>query len=136
MGGLPTTLAGMAGFIIFVAFLVGLTVPNLNSSDAENVKSLQTEFVSSMNQSTNHSTSTSGSGFWGFVGVATGTNGIYDFIVGFFSMVISFMELVLAYLGIYVLLAGQLPVVFYVLFAVLTSSIIIGIIKLIFIRGD
>jgi hypothetical protein len=134
MTGLPTSLAGMIGFIIFVVFIVAITVPSINSRDTETIKTLQSNY---QQNSTVNSTSLNQSvGFWGFIGNVTGLNGIYDFIVGFFQMIINFIKLALAYLGIFTNVFSQVPSVFYIIFLVLASSLVIGLIKLIFLSGD
>lgn len=131
--GLPTTLAGMVGFIIFVVFIVAITVPNLNSQDAITVRNMQNNFVT--NTSVNSSSLNQTSGFWSFIGTVTGLNGVYDFIIGFIQMILNFITLCLAYLGIFTTVFSSVPAVFYVIFLVLASSLIVGIIKLIALRG-
>lgn len=137
MSGLPTTLQGMAGFMIFVVFILVLTVPNLHNDDATSITTAQTDFQAKLNSTTNSSTNpTAPSGFWSFLGSALGINGIYDFIIGFFQVLISFFMLILTYLGIFVGVSSSLPSIFFVIFAIMASSVIIGIIKLIALSGE
>jgi len=134
MSGLPTSLAGMIGFIIFVVFIVAITVPSINSRDTETIKSLQEGYQ--QNNTVNSTSLNQSTGFWGFIGTVTGLNGVYDYIVGFFQMIINFIKLVLAYLGIFTNVFSQVPTIFYIIFLIVGSSVVIGIIKLIFLAGD
>lgn len=137
MAGLPTTLAGMTGFIIFVVFLTIMIVPNLNSQEAEHIKELQNDFNGKMNSTTNLSNNPNvPAGFWSIIGNALGLTGIYDFIIGFFQIIVSFNILLLNYLGIFFSTIAGIPGEFSVIFVIMASSLVIGIIKLIFFSGD
>jgi hypothetical protein len=132
----PQTLSGIIGFIIFVAFIVGMTLPNLNSQEANHITQLQTDFNNKLNTSITSNQTSTQTGFWGIIGTATGTAGIYDFIVGFFQIVVTFVQLALAYFGIFGNAIGGLPYPFLVLIALISSALIIQVIKLIFLSGD
>ncbi|MDD5407072.1 MAG: hypothetical protein PHE73_09065 [Sulfurovaceae bacterium] len=132
---MPNTLAGIIGFVTFVGIMVALVVPSLPTTGKQLDDATNT-FSSKLNSTVNGSSSGTASGFWGFIGEATGVNGVYDFIIGFFQIQIAFIELTLAYLGVYVDIVTTVPTPFYVLFLILFDSLIIGIIKLIFLSGD
>jgi hypothetical protein len=134
--GFPQTLSGIIGFIIFVAFIVGITLPNLHSQEANHITTLQNNFNNKLNSTVNSSSTGSATGFWGFLGVVTGQTGVFDFLVAFFQTITSFMQLALAYLGIFGTAIISLPYPFLVFIALISSALIIQIIKLIFLSGD
>lgn len=133
--GLPNTLAGITGFVAFIAIIVAMVIPSLPTSGNE-LNEATDEFKTQLNNTINGSNGTQQVGFWSFVGEATGIAGIYDFIIGFFQIQIAFIELVLAYLGVYLDIVTTIPAPFYVMFLILFDSLIIGVIKLIFLSGD
>lgn len=132
--GLPTTLAGTVGFIIFIVFIVAITVPNLNSQDAITIRNMQSGF--NTNNTVNSTSTNQSSGFWSFLGEVTGLNGIYDYIIGFFQWGLNFIILALAYLGLFSHVFLTVPPVFYIIFLLIASGLIIAIAKLIFLSGD
>lgn len=134
--GLPTTLSGMLGFIIFLIFVIALIAPQLHNADASRLNKAQNDFLKNMNSSVNSTSTSENEGFWGLIGNATGLNGIYDFIVGFFQTAISFIILALAYFLAFIGISGIIPPVFYVFFAIFGAGAIVGIVKLIALRGD
>ena len=134
--GFPQTLSGLIGFTIFLAFLLGIVLPNLNSQEASHIQTLQSNFNTNLNNTITSNQTAEVKGFWGFVGTATGTNGVLDFLTGFFQVGISFIQLVLAYLGIFATAILNLPPVFLVFIALVSSALIIQVIKLIFLSGD
>jgi len=130
---LPNTVIGTVGFLIFIGFIVALVVPSLSSNQGA-IDEATTDFRDSMNNTVNGSQSQSG--FWGFVGEATGTSGYYDFFIGFFQTIISLVQLILAYFGIYLDILSEVPTPFYVIFLILIMTFIIGIVKIVFGGGD
>lgn len=132
--GLPTTLAGIMGFFIFIVLILGLGTPDLYPDETQKIRDNQEQFRSQFNQTTNRSTSPPS--FWGSLFGIVGLDGIYNFIIGFFSMLMSFVILIVDYFLMFFGIAGSLPYEFYILFALLGSSLIIGIVKLIFLSGD
>jgi hypothetical protein len=134
--GFPQTLSGLIGFIIFVAFFTAIVLPNLHSSEAEHVQTLQKDFTANLNNTITSNQTSTQMGFWGIIGTATGTSGLIDFIVGFIQMIISFIQLAIAYLAIFASGIIGLPPIFVLLIALFTSGLIIQVIKLIFLSGD
>lgn len=134
--GMPQTLGGVFGMMVFLAFLIGMIIPDTMSQDAQDVKVLQDSFRDRLNSTVNSNSTGSSEGFWGFVGKVTGLNGIYDFVLGFFQTVIAFIELIFAQFGIFINLSAQVPTTFYVFFALMLTSVFIVVIKLIFLSGD
>lgn len=132
--GLPTTLYGTLGFIIFVVFIVAITVPSLNNKDAETINTMQTELFK--NDSVNSSSLNQSCGFSCFIGTITGLNGVYDWIIGFFQMIGKFITLAFAYVGIFTTVFLQIPPIFYIIFMLVSLSAIVAIVKLIFLSGD
>lgn len=134
--GLPASLSGIVGFLIFVIFIIAISASDVYPDQTAKITSAQNNFISNFNNSVNTTASSSNQGFWGFIMGATGLDGIYTFIVNFFSMITSFIIMVGGYIGLFFGIATTLPSDFYVLFAIVGSSLIIAIVKLVFLSGD
>jgi len=132
--GLPNSLSGMLGFLIFIVFIVAIAATDVYPDETQAITSAQNNFIANFNNSVN--TTAENPGFWGTVLGITGLDGIYNFITNFFSMIVSFVILVGGYLLLFFGISTALPTEFYVLFAIFGSSLIIGIVKLIFFSGD
>jgi len=132
--GLPSTMGGIVGFLIFVVLIIGMSANDLYPDETENVRLDQQEFRDSLNLTVN--TSVNPPGFWNSLFGVFGLDGIYNFLIGVFGMVLSFigllMSLFLSFFGITTTLPGE----FLVLFLVVGASTIIAIIKLLFLAGD
>jgi hypothetical protein len=134
--GLPSTLAGIAGFIIFVIFIIGISATDIYPDETSKIVTSHNNFRAGLNATLNATSSTqSENGFWQNIFGVTGLNGIYNFIVGFMSMVVSFIVMMTQYLLLFIGISATLPTEFYVLFALLMSSSIIAIVLLIFLNG-
>lgn len=134
--GLPTTLSGMIGFIIFIIFIIAISASDVYPDETKSITDTQNRFLASMNKTTNSTATADNPGFWGTILGITGLDGIYNFITNFFSMLVSFMIMVIGYTGLFLLIPSTLPTEFLVIFVILASSIIIGILKLVFFNGD
>jgi len=132
--GLPTTLSGIVGFILFVIFLLSISVSDIYPDQTKSITDAQSNFLNTMN-TTKNSTATN-PGFWGTVMGITGLDGIYNFITNFFSMIVSFMIMVIGYTGLFLLIPLTVPAEFLVIFIILVSYVIIAILKLIFLNGE
>ena len=130
---LPRTLAGITGYIILVGFVVGMVVAGLPSNQGR-IQESTDNMRNALNNSVNGTSSQSG--FWGFVGTATGVGGVYDFVLGFFQIQIALIQMMLAFVGIYIDIFSAIPPAFYIVFILLLDSLIIGIAKLIMLSGD
>jgi purine-cytosine permease-like protein len=134
--GLPSTLGGIAGFIIAIIFLIGISATDLYPNQSKNIVTSQNDFTRALNQSTQTVNSTSDVGFFGRILGVVGLDGIYDFIRNFLSMLVSFIVMMVQYVFMFIGIATILPTEFYLLFALMISGTIIALIKLIFLSGD
>ena len=134
--GLPVTLGGIAGFLIFVVVIIGMTAPDLYPDESQKIKDSQDIFIKNLNSTINQTSTTQNQGFWlSILGIA-GLDGIYNFIVNFFSMLISFIIMFVNYFLLFFGIAISLPSEFYILFILVSMSLIVAVIKLIFMAGD
>jgi Mg2+ and Co2+ transporter CorA len=127
--GLPTTLAGISGFLIFVVLILAISASDLYPDRTAGIRQNQAQFSTYLNATTNQTVS-QGTDAWSAI-----TN-VFNFITGVFGMIIVFISLEMQYALFFVGIAVILPPEFYVLFALVGSSIIISIIKLLFLAGD
>ena len=134
--GLPTTLGGLAGFLIAVIFIIGIAATDVFPDESQKIVTSQNDFTIAMNRSTAPVNSSTDVGFFGKLLGVVGLDGIYDFIRNFLSLLIAFIVMVVSYLLLFMGIATILPTEFYLLFALIISASIIAIIKLIFIAGD
>ena len=133
---LPTTLAGIAGFLITVIFLIGISATDIFPDESQKIVHSQTDFTNALNQSVTPITTSTDIGFFGSLLGVVGLDGIYDFIRNFLSLLVSFIVMIVSYLFLFIGIATILPTEFYLLFALIISGSIIAIVKLIFIAGD
>lgn len=134
--GLPTTLAGIAGFLIACIFLIGMTATDIFPDESQNIIHSQNDFTQALNRSTAPINNSSDVGFFGSLLGVVGLDGIYDFIRNFLSLLVSFIVMIVSYLFLFIGIATILPTELYLLFALIISGGIIAIVKLIFIAGD
>jgi hypothetical protein len=116
--------------------IIGLSATDLYPDESNKVIASQNTFYSNLNSSTNSTTSTTAGGFWSSLFGIAGLDGIYNFIINFFSILISFIVMIVSYLLLLIGISTTLPKEFYVFFALMGSSMIIAIVKLIFLSGD
>jgi len=128
--GLPSTLAGTVGFIVFVIFIVGIAATDIYPDQSKQAIERQTDFASKLNATVNSTTTGSQEGFWNSIA------GVANTILNFFGMIISFIGMVLAYELMFIGIAGTIPSEFLVLFALLQIGLVTAILKLIFMSGD
>lgn len=133
--GLPNSLAGIVGFLIFVIFIIAISASDVYPDQTAKITSAQNNFIANFNNSVNSTATTQNEGFWGIIMGATGLDGIYTFITNFFSMITSFIIMVGGYILLFFGIATTLPGDFYIFFALLGSNIIIAIVLLIFFSG-
>jgi hypothetical protein len=134
--GIPTTLAGSAGFVIACIFLIGVASTDVFPDQSARIIHSQTDFTNALNQSVAPMDTTTDIGFFGSLLGAVGLNGIYDFIRNFLSLLVSFIVMSMQYVLLFVGISSILPTEFYLFFALIISGSIISIIKLIFIAGE
>ena len=134
--GLPGTLAGIVGMIIFIIFMIGISASDIFPDESQKVRIAQEDFTNALNRSTSSVNSTSEVGFVSKLLGAVGLDGIYDFIRNFLSMLVAFIVMVVQYLLLFIGITTILPSEFYVFFALISSGLIIAIIKLVFLSGD
>lgn len=134
--GLPTTLSGMIGFLIFIMFIIAISASDVYPDQTKQITDAQNNFIANFNSTINQTATADNPGFWGTVLGITGLDGIYNFITNFFSMIVSFVIMVGGYILLFFGVSTTLPKEVYVLFAIFGSSLIIGIVKLIFFSGD
>lgn len=134
--GVPHTLAGIVGFLIFVIFIVALSASDVYPDQTQAITSAQNNFIANFNNSVNVTASSENEGFWGTILGFTGLDGIYNFVINFFSMIVSFVIMVGGYILLFFGIATSIPSDFYVFFALIGSGLIIAIVKLIFLNGD
>jgi hypothetical protein len=134
--GLPSTLGGIAGFLIAVIFILGISATDVFPDQSQHIKASQNDFTSALNRSTAPINSSSDVGFFGKLLGSVGLDGIYDFIRNFLSLLVAFIVMIVSYLFLFVGISTILPSEFYLLFALLASASIIALIKLIFLSGD
>jgi hypothetical protein len=132
--GLPNTLAGLVGMIIFIVFIVSIAASDVYPDQTQGITSAQNNFINNLNSSVN--TTVPNQGFWGTILGLTGLDGVYNFITNFFSMIVSFIILVGGYILLLFGIATTIPVEFAVFFVLIASSGIIYVLKLIFMSGD
>lgn len=132
--GLPQSLAGIVGFLIFIIFIVSISASDIYPDQTKQITDSQNNFIANFNNSVN--TTAVNPGFWGTVLGLTGLDGIYNFITNFFSMIVSFVIMVGGYILLFFGIAATIPSDFYVFFALMGSGLIIAIVKLIFLNGD
>jgi len=134
--GLPNTLAGIIGLLIFVIFIVAISASDIYPAETTRITSAQNNFIANFNNSVNATASQENQGFWGTILGFTGLDGIYNFITNFFSMVVSFVIMIGGYILLFFGIATSVPSDFYVFFALIGSGLIIAVVKLIFLNGD
>lgn len=134
--GLPQSLAGIVGFLIFVIFIVSISASDVYPDETEKITDAQNNFIANFNNSVNATASSENQGFWSTILGFTGLDGIYNFITNFFSMIVSFIIMVGGYILLFFGIATTIPSDFYVFFALIGSGLIIAIVKLIFLNGD
>lgn len=134
--GLPNTLAGIVGFLIFIIFIVAISASDVYPSQIKTITDSQNNFIANFNNSVNATASGSNQGFWGTILGLAGLDGIYSFIVNFFSMIVSFVIMVGGYILLFFGIAVTIPSDFYVFFALMGSGLIIAIAKLIMLNGE
>jgi len=134
--GLPNTLAGIVGMLIFVIFIVAISASDIYPAETKSITTAQNTFINNFNKSVNSTASQENPGFWGTVLGITGLDGIYNFITNFFSMIVSFMIMVAGYILLFFGIAVSVPSDFYVFFALMGSGLIIAVLKLIFMNGE
>jgi len=125
--GLPQTLAGIAGFMIFIVVILGLTAPDIFSDQSADIVATQQDITNAAMHVTNQSTGEQRSLVSEILGVA-GLDGVYilgKFIVIFFQ-----------YLAMFLGIALILPSEFYVFFGIMGITTIVSIVKLLFLSGD
>ena len=131
---LPNTLSGLAGFMIFVVVILGMTAPDLFPSEVEDIQNTQED----MRQTATHMTNTTSgepSAVSDLLGLA-GLDGIYNFITNYLYLMGQFIVLFFQYVAMFMGISLMIPTEFYVFFAIIGMSTIISIVKLIFLAGD
>lgn len=134
--GLPNTLAGIVGMLIFIIFIISISASDVYPDQTKSITDAQNNFIENFNNSVNSTASTNNPGFWGALMGFTGLDGIYDFIINFFSMIVSFVIMVGGYILLFFGIATTIPSDFYVFFALIGSGLIIAVVKLIFLNGE
>jgi len=134
--GLPQSLAGIVGFLIFIIFIVSISASDIYPDETKRITDAQNNFIANFNNSVNSSASSGNSGFWGIIMDFTGLDGIYNFITNFFSMIVSFIIMVGGYILLFFGISTTIPSDFYVFFALIGSGLIIAIAKLIMLNGE
>jgi hypothetical protein len=127
--GLPTTLAGLAAFLIFVVLIVSMSASDLYPNQSNGIRATQERFDTYLNATTNQSVSQS-TDVWSAI-----TN-VFNFITGIFGMILTFIAGMVQYVLFFLGIVRQLPPEFYILFAIIGSTSIVLIIKLIFLAGE
>lgn len=124
--GLPQTLTGMVGFIIFVGFMVSLAYEDLNPNNpavqiqkslSNEQKSMQNVF-GGLNQSTNGTTPDSSTSLFSFTK-----------IINFFIFLFYLPLEILAYVGIITVVLSDLPPAFQLLNILIIVGLLIAIYK-------
>ena len=133
---LPQTLAGLAGLMIACIFVIGMTASDIFPDESAKIVKSQIDFNEALNKSTNPTGAASEVSWFGKLLGLAGVDGIYDFIRNFFSMLVSFIVMIVQYVLLFVGIARILPTEFYLFFALMVSTGIILIVKLIFWSGD
>lgn len=134
--GLPNTLAGIIGVLIFIIFIVAISASDIYPADTARITNAQNNFIANFNNSVNATASQENPGFYRWVLGLTGLDGVYNFVTNFFSMIVSFVIMVGGYILLFFGIATSIPSDFYVFFALIGSGLIIAIVKLIFLNGD
>lgn len=134
--GLPSSLSGIVGFLIFVIFIISISASDVYPDQTASITNAQNNFIANFNNSVNTTASTENQGWFDRAMGALGLDGIYSFITNFFSMVVSFIIMVGGYILLFFGIAGTIPSDFYVLFALMGSGLIIAVVKLVFLSGD
>jgi len=134
--GLPQSLAGIVGFLIFIIFIVSISASDVYPDQTKQITDSQNNFIANFNKTVNTTASQENPGFWGTILGLTGLDGIYNFITNFFSMIVSFVIMVGGYILLFFGISTTIPSEFYVFFALLGSGLIIAVVKLIFLSGD
>lgn len=118
--GLPRTLIGIMGFIIFVVFMIGISATDLYPDKSNDIKNAQTIIISEINYSMNTSEESSTSYYPGWV-LSIGH---------IISAMFAYVSMLFASLALFLGLSTTLPQEFYLLFALIASSAIISIVLL------
>jgi hypothetical protein len=138
--GLPTTLAGIAGFLIFVVLIIGMSASDLYPNETAKIQQTQDNYLNALNISTNTSAPAAPASFWdnpiASVLNLVGLDGIYTAILNFFGMIITFIVMMVGSLFLFMGIASTIPAEVAVFFAIIASSAIIAIVKLIFLSGE
>jgi len=132
--GLPQTLAGIAGFMIFIVVILGLTAPDIFPDQSANIVSTQNDITNAAKQVTNQSTGEQSLASE-ILGIA-GLDGIYNYISNFLYIIGKFIVIFFQYLAMFLGIALILPPEFYVFFGIMGITTIVAIVKLIFLSGD
>jgi len=132
--GLPQTLAGIAGFMIFIVVILGLTAPDVFPDQSAEIVSTQQDITNAARQVTNQSTGEQSIASE-ILGIA-GLDGIYNYISNFLYIIGKFIVIFFQYLAMFLGIALILPPEFYVFFGIMGITTIVAIVKLIFLSGD
>ena len=128
--GLPNTLAGNIGLIVFVVFILAYAGQDLFPGETQGLRNSQMQFRTDMNTSLNTSIPVaSQEGFWAALA------GVGNAILNFFSMIVSFIIMIINYEVFFLGIAGLVPAEFYILFFLLQISTMVSIILLIALAG-
>jgi len=133
--GLPTTLGGIVGFMIATIFIISMSATDIFPDESQKLKTSQMDFANALNRTTSPGEVSQIGFFERMLGVV-GLDGIYDFVRNFLSMLVSFIVMSVQGLFLFIGISAVLPMEFYLLFALIMSSLIVALIKLIFLSGD
>lgn len=126
---IPNSLAGIIGFLIFVVLVLSMSAGDLFPDQTKGISDTQNRFNVNLNSTINSSV-TPATDVWSSIA------NVFDTITGFFGVIITFIEMIFQYFFFFIGISLLLPPEFYVFFAILSSGLIIAIIKLIFLSGD
>ena len=127
--GLPNTLSGNIGLIVFVVFIIGIAASDIYPDESASVRNAQQDFSGNLNIIINSTSPTAEEGFWNSLA------GVGNYLMNFFDMIISFLYMVIQYEILFISIAAIVPTEFYLLFALLQISTIVSIILLIALAG-
>lgn len=130
--GLPTTLYGVIGFTMAIVFIIGISATDLYPSQTVYIQSSQENVMTRLNTSINLSQTqgTGDQGFW------DGILNFLDFVKNLILLPLDVLLLMIDYMIMFVGLSGTIPAEFYVFFILISLSLVISIVKMIFLSGD
>jgi hypothetical protein len=122
--GIPSTLAGLIGFVVAVIFIIGMAATDIFPDNSRAIQNSNADLTHALNSTMN---------------ITQSEPGLLSSLLAvpsFLGVIIAFIVLMVQYVLLFVGIATILPTEFYLLFALIVIGSIVAIVKLVFMSGD